>query len=290
MSARLTALAELVVDAAASRAYASLAARYGEPLTVAGLPVKYALLGLGKMGGSALGYASDIELLFVYGDSGKTPGPRGTEAGEFFGELVRATQGFIRARREGIFQIDLRLRPYGASGPLACSLESFCVYYAPGGPAHAYERLALVRMRAFAGDRALGERIERLRDELVYAPGSFDLGEFQDLRERQMREKAMPDRPNAKFGSGALVDLEYAIQILQVRHGGANPQPADSADPRGHCRAGVDRRPRRWRGAGARRGLPILQDPHKRPQDAQGLGRRSLPARGGLRGVHAPGS
>jgi glutamate-ammonia-ligase adenylyltransferase len=223
LSERLTTLAELVVEAAASRAYDSLTARFGEPLTVASLPVKYALLGLGKMGGAALGYASDIELLVVYGDSGRTTGPRIVEAGEFFGELVRATQGFIRAKREGIFQIDLRLRPYGASGPLACSLESFCVYYAPEGPAHAYERLALVRMRAFAGDRTLGERVERLRDELLYAPGSFDLGEFQDLRERQMREKAKPDRPNAKFGSGALVDLEYAIQILQVRHGGANP-------------------------------------------------------------------
>ena len=52
------------------------------------------------MGGAALGYASDIELLVVYGDSGRTTGPRIVEAGEFFGELVRATQGFIRAKRD----------------------------------------------------------------------------------------------------------------------------------------------------------------------------------------------
>ena len=224
LSERLTALAELVVQAAAERAYRSLAARYGEPLTVAGLPVKYAVLGLGKMGGSALGYASDIELLFVYGDSGTTAGPEIVDNGEFFGALVRATQGLIRAKREGIFHIDLRLRPYGDTGPLACSLESFCVYYASDGPAHSYERLALVRLRAIAGDKALGERVERVRDELVYVSKGFDLAEFALLRERQLREKTKGGRPNAKFSSGALVDLEYAVQILQLEHGAEDPK------------------------------------------------------------------
>ena len=219
LSERLTALAELVVEKSAARAYRSLAARYGEPLTVAGLPVKCAVLGLGKLGGAALGYASDIELLFVYGDSGQTAGPEIVDNAEFFGALVRATQAFIRAKREGIFSVDLRLRPYGASGPLACSLESFCVYYAPDGPAQSYERLALVRLRAVAGDRELGERVERIRDELVFGPNRFDFAEFASLRERQLREKTKSGRPNAKFGSGALVDLEYAVQILQIRHG-----------------------------------------------------------------------
>jgi glutamate-ammonia-ligase adenylyltransferase len=219
LSKRLTALAELVVEAAAAYAYRALSARYGDPLTAAGFPAKYAVMGLGKMGGSALGYASDIELLFVYGDSGQTAGPKVVENAEFFGGLVRAIQSYIRAKREGIFQVDIRLRPYGASGPLACSLESFCTYYAPSGPAHSYERLALVRLRAVGGDRALGERVERLRDDLVYSAKGFDIAEFRDLRERQLREKTKPGKPNAKFGSGALVDLEYAVQILQIRHG-----------------------------------------------------------------------
>ena len=224
LSERLTALAELVVGCAASYAYRTLAARHGEPSTVAGLPVGYAIMGLGKLGGAALGYASDIELLFVYGDSGSTTGPRAIENSEFFEILVRTTQSYIHAKREGIFHIDLRLRPYGDSGPLACSLESFCTYFASEGQARSYERLALVRLRAVGGDRALGERVERLRDELIYAAKGFDLSEFRSLRERQLRYKNDPAGPNAKFSPGALVDLEYAVQILQIERGAAEPR------------------------------------------------------------------
>jgi glutamate-ammonia-ligase adenylyltransferase len=219
LSRRLTALAELVVERSAAFAYRTLVARHGEPRTAAGMSAKYAVMGLGKLGGGELGYASDIELLFVYDDAGETDGPRPVENREFFGELVRLAQSCVRARREGIFQVDLRLRPHGASGPLACSLESLCTYFSPDGPAHSAERLALVRMRAIAGDRALGERVERLRDEWIYEGGGFDLSEFRNLRERQLRDKTRSGRPNAKFGPGALVDLEYSIQILQVRHG-----------------------------------------------------------------------
>ena len=148
LSRRLTALAEQVVEAAASFAWHALRARFGEPRTVAGLPVRYAIMGLGKMGGVALGYASDIELLFVYSDSGSTAGPEIIDNSEFFDRLVREVLRLVHAKREGIFHIDLRLRPFGAAGPLGCSLESFCTYYARGGPAHSYERLSQVRLRA----------------------------------------------------------------------------------------------------------------------------------------------
>ncbi len=255
LSRRLTALAELVVECAASRAFCSLIDRFGTPMSVGGIPAAYAIMGLGKMGGAALGYASDIELLFVYGDSGSTSGPEVLDNSEFFDRLVRETQRLVHAKREGIFHVDLRLRPHGASGPVACSLESFCTYYAKGGPAQAYERLSLVRLRAVGGDRQLGSRIERLRDEMIYSAGAIDLAELRALRERQMREKtrpgqlagssaeraetavsaganraaaasAGPQMPrssaavlNAKFSPGALVDLEYAVQVLQVTHG-----------------------------------------------------------------------
>jgi glutamate-ammonia-ligase adenylyltransferase len=223
LSERLTALAELVVNAAASRAYEGLVGKYGEPRTAAGFPVPFAVMGLGKLGGADLGYASDIELLFVYGDSGTTAGPRVVENGEFFDSLVGATRSCIRAKREGIFQLDLRLRPYGESGPLACSLESFCTYYAPEGPAHSYERLALVRLRRLGGDATFGGRVERLRDEMVYSTRGFDVAEFRALRDRQLRYKSDPARPNAKFSPGALVDLEYAVQILQMARGAEKP-------------------------------------------------------------------
>jgi len=224
-SRSLTALAELVVDRAAAFVHAELAGRFGTPRTVAGMSARYAVLGLGKLGGEALGYASDIELLFVYSDAGATAGgpEGGLDNAEFFDRMVRGVLRTVRAKREGIFQVDLRLRPHGQAGPLASSLGAFCSYYAPGGPAEAWERLALVRLRAVAGDRDLGSRVERLRDELVYAGPALDLASLRRLRERQLAEKARPGRTNAKFSPGALVDLEYAVQALQIEHGRSRP-------------------------------------------------------------------
>jgi len=225
LSRRLTALAEVIVDAAAAFAWRLVAARTGEPRTVAGLPVRLAIMGLGKLGGAALGYASDIELLFVYSDSGSTDGipDAGERVGnaEFFDRLVREVLRLVHAKREGIFHIDLRLRPFGNAGPLACSLESFCTYYARGGGSHSYERLSLVRLRTVGGDRSFGSQVERLRDEMVYTAQSIDLAELRDLRLKQAQEKASPGRLNAKFSPGGLVDLEYAVQMLQVIHGAA---------------------------------------------------------------------
>jgi glutamate-ammonia-ligase adenylyltransferase len=233
LSRCLTALAEAVVDRAVRFAHRGLAARFGEPRTVAGMPARLAVLGLGKMGGAALGYASDIELLFVYSDAGATAGAgeAGASAGgdsldnaEFFDRLVREVLRLVRAKREGIFHLDLRLRPHGQAGPLASSLGAFCAYYAPGGTADAWERLALVRLRAVAGDAGLGARVERLRDELVYAAHGPDPASLRRLRERQIVGAVPPGRLNAKYSPGALVDLEYAVQALQLQHGGTEPR------------------------------------------------------------------
>ncbi len=224
LSERLTLLAETVVNKAAELVYTLLVNAFGRPRTIAGLEAEYAVLSLGKLGGAALGYASDIELLFVYSDNGRTDGDPSLSNAEFFDHLVRKTRDFIKAKREGIFHVDLRLRPHGNAGPLACSLDSFCSYYGHGGQAHSYERLALVRMRAVGGDPGLGSRMERLRDELVYFSDSIDFDELQDLREKQFRKKTDGGKPNAKFSPGGLVDLEYGVQILQVMHGRDFPQ------------------------------------------------------------------
>ncbi len=251
----LTLLAEAVVETAVGLARERLAGRYGVPRTIAGLPARLAVMGLGKLGGGDLGYASDIELLFVYSDSGRTSGAaESIENAEFYNLLVKESSRLIRTKREGIFQVDLRLRPFGASGPLACSLESFCRYFGPReepaggggdaapageaaggrpaaglsapGAASALERLALVRLRTVAGDRGLGSRLERLRDEMIYVSRGIDLAELRALRERQLADKVGSSRGavegrtlNAKFSPGALVDLEYTVQILQVTFG-----------------------------------------------------------------------
>jgi glutamate-ammonia-ligase adenylyltransferase len=226
LARRLTRLAEAVIRAAVRLARDELVRRFGPPLSVAGIESPFAVLGLGKLGGAALGYASDIEILCVYEDSGKTGGERSISNADFFARLVKEVMRLIEAKREGIFHVDARLRPYGTAGPMACSLETFCRYYAPGGGAHAAERLALVRMRAVAGDAALGARLERLRDEMVYDPRTIDLESLQELRERQFRDKAGRGGPNAKFSPGGLVDLEYGIQILQVAWGRVNTRLA----------------------------------------------------------------
>ena len=218
-SEKLTRLAESVVNSAARLTYGHLVRRFGVPRTVGGIETEYAVMGLGKLGGMALGYASDIELLFVYSDNGRTDGDESLENSEFFDRLVKGIREFIRAKREGIFRLDLRLRPYGNDGPLACSLESFSRYYAKGGQAHAYERLALVRLRTIGGNGALGARLERIRDQMVYVSDSVDVQEVLKLRKKQCDVKVRGDCSNAKFSPGGLVDLEYAVQILQIKYG-----------------------------------------------------------------------
>ena len=220
----LTLLAEHIIKAAVEIVYEHLVKRYGTPRTVGLLPTRFALFGLGKFGAESLGYASDIELLLVYRDSGRTDGEKSIQNTEFFEKLVQEFTQCIRSKREGIMTIDLQLRPYGTDGPLACSMESFCRYYGQGGPAQSYERLALVRLRGVAGDKAFGHQIERLRDEYIYSPRSIIIDEIREIRAKQYAEKASGINPNAKFSPGALVDLEYDIQILQVLYGKDMPE------------------------------------------------------------------
>ncbi len=234
LSHRLTKLAEVVVDCAFALAWETVTRRYGRPRSAAGLPAQYAVFGLGKMGGSALGYASDIELMMVYSDQGDTDGATDDAANErrrtritnreFFEKLVVEAVGMIDSRREAIFEIDLRLRPYGNDGPKAVHIESFINYFGPAGKAHSAERLALIRLRHIAGDEELGRRVVAIRDQLIYESHGIRAAEIRDLRVRQAEEKVGDGRLNAKFSPGALVDLEYNVQLLQVERGRDHPQ------------------------------------------------------------------
>ncbi|MBN1647612.1 MAG: glutamate-ammonia-ligase adenylyltransferase [Spirochaetales bacterium] len=219
LSKRLTRLAEAVCAEALDFCWNELVNKYGTPCTITGETCPYGLFGLGKMGGEALGYASDIELLLVYSDNGKTDGQNSIANSAFFEELVKNMIRIIKAKREGIFSIDLRLRPWGKSAPLACSLEHFCSYYGPGGDAHSLEMLALVRLRAIHGEAGFLRHIEQLRDDYLYCEGSIDLAELRKARTIQFEQKRRGDLVNVKFSVGGLVDLEYAVQILQIEHG-----------------------------------------------------------------------
>ena len=221
-SQTLTRLAEATLRSAAGIVFDNLKSKHGLPRTVAGLEAQWAIFGLGKFGGEALGYASDIELLLVFSDNGRTDGAEPIENSEFFSKAALMLTEVIKAKREGIFHVDIRLRPYGESGPMACSLDSFCRYYGPKGKALSYERLALTRLRAVAGSSELGAKVERLRDDFIYGASNVSFEELRDLREKQFAEKTAGGRYNAKFSPGALVDLEYDVQLLQVMHGSVN--------------------------------------------------------------------
>lgn len=215
LSDRLTILAEELIDAATSVVYAELEQRLGPPTGKRGL-VRFSLLGLGKFGSKALGYASDLELLLVHDGN-----PNDRAAASFFNQLMLNLQETLQSKQQGLFELDLRLRPWGKSGPLQSSIQEFESYYAPGGKAHSLERLALTRLRAIAGDPNFGLQVERLRDDLIYQRSWLDLGELADARARQYEQRT--GAPNAKYSRGALVDLEYAVQILQVSYGSRFP-------------------------------------------------------------------
>jgi glutamate-ammonia-ligase adenylyltransferase len=143
-AAELTELAEVIISSVVNLCFEELTFRYGKPTGEDGSAGKYSVVALGKCGGRELGFASDIELMFIYDGTGYTDGPEKIEISEFYEKLVRSVISSIHARQEGIFQIDLRLRPYGNAGSMAVSLEAFRRYFSPDGPAWAYERQALV--------------------------------------------------------------------------------------------------------------------------------------------------
>ncbi|MEJ5223968.1 MAG: hypothetical protein WHV44_05880, partial [Anaerolineales bacterium] len=222
-SRELTDLAEVVVNAAYHLTAEDLRALHGTPRDAAGDPLQMAVLALGKCGGRELGFASDIELMFVYEGEGVTDGPAPVSVAEFEEKVVQHFLGAIRARQEGIFHVDLQLRPYGKAGSFAVSLESFRRYFAPDGPAWAYERQALVKLRAIAGDERLGKKVEALRDQFIYTGQPFDVTAMRAMRERQVRHLVRGGTFNAKYSPGGLVDVEYLIQALQITHGAQNP-------------------------------------------------------------------
>jgi glutamate-ammonia-ligase adenylyltransferase len=221
-SLALTDLAEAVVAEALFLCHARLVDEHGRPLAADGRECPVAVLGLGKFGGREMGYASDIELLVVYEGPGATE-KSGIENGLFFEELVRGLTDLIAAREEGIFHVDLRLRPHGGKGSLASPLQAVPAYYRPGGEAAPFERQALIKLRRVAGDEALGREVEGHRDGFVWSDAPWDRANALHLRERQARELVPVGRFSVKYSEGALVEVEYSVQYLQIQHGRDHP-------------------------------------------------------------------
>ena len=185
-SESLTTLAEVILAQALGEAQAVVNRKHPPPATLSKGPLPFSICGLGKLGGRELGYASDIELIFVYGTNASgRPSPG---IGEYYERLVQEFLHWIEAKQEGIFQLDIRLRPHGEKGLLANSFDDVKRYYRTGGAAAPFERQALIKLRHVAGHAALGRRIERYRDEFVYSRTSWPLDTALHLRRRQIRE------------------------------------------------------------------------------------------------------
>ena len=179
-----------------------------------------ALFSLGKWGGKEMGYASDLETLLLY-DGGENIREA---AYSWHDHFVREFKTLLKSKKDGIFELDFRLRPDGEDGPLPVSLNRFRDYYREGGSAYPFERQALIRLRPIAGDSSLIQAVIDHRDRYVYNTSPLYLGEMARLRERQQKEWAPPGKINVKYSKGGLVDAEYPIHFLQIRWGREYPE------------------------------------------------------------------
>jgi glutamate-ammonia-ligase adenylyltransferase len=223
---QLSDLADSVVECALQLSLEELQEKFG--IMPKG---RFAVLGMGKMGGRELDYNSDLDLVFIYDadeDGYSSGGSRGKlPAHDFY---VRAGQKLITylsaPTEEGIaYKIDMQLRPSGKAGPLVSSLEAFRDYHRTSS--QLWERQSLIKARYVAGESSLGKDLEKLAANFAYGSGLSreGVGEIHHLRMRMERELAgeSDSRFNLKKGRGGIVDIEFLTQMLQLAHGVHHP-------------------------------------------------------------------
>ncbi len=218
-SQALTTLAEVILDQALLEAQSVVNQSRKPPPTKNDQFLPVTICGLGKFGGRELGYASDIEIVFIYDVDPHTPPHQRSIFGEYYERLVQEFLHWIEAKQEGIFQIDTRLRPHGEKGLLANSLEEIQQYYHVEGGAAPFERQAWIKLRHVAGDPILGRHVEDHRDVFVYSSEPWALDTALHLRHRQIRELVPQGSVHVKYSAGGLIDIEYTTQYLQLLHG-----------------------------------------------------------------------
>jgi glutamate-ammonia-ligase adenylyltransferase len=184
-----------------------------------GPTVPFAVIGMGRLGGRELSYASDIDVLFVYDGDGSSAF---AEAERIATQLVREI-GATTAEGQ-TFRIDVNLRPEGRRGMIARSLDSYRAYYEQYGLP--WEFQSLLRARPVAGDADVGARFMELIQPFVFR-NPFPEQDAQEIRRVKVRvenERIPPGEDpqfHLKLGKGALTDVEFAVQLLQLQHAGA---------------------------------------------------------------------
>jgi [glutamine synthetase] adenylyltransferase / [glutamine synthetase]-adenylyl-L-tyrosine phosphorylase len=178
--------------------------------------VPFAVVALGKLGGRELNFASDLDVVFVYEGEGS----------EAFTEAVRAAEAVLAGIRERGFEADADLRPEGKSGPLARSLAAYLEYWERWG--ETWEFQSLLKARFVAGDQTLGRRLVAAARDFAY-PELLPLervAEIRKMRVRMERERVKPAdarRFHFKLGHGGLADVQFAVELAQMRHGAERP-------------------------------------------------------------------
>jgi glutamate-ammonia-ligase adenylyltransferase len=213
LSDHLTALADLILDSVLNLAWSGLKKRHRtEPA--------FAIIGYGKLGGKELGYASDLDMIFLYEDNHP-------DAAEIYTKLGQSINAWLTRHTSAgfLYETDLRLRPNGAAGLLVSSMEAFAQYQRE--QAWVWEHQALTRARFVAGDQQVGEAFENTRKEILCK--SRNLIELkQDIL--KMREKMLDVHPNPtplfdiKHDRGGIIDVEFIVQYLVLGYASQSPQ------------------------------------------------------------------
>ena len=225
VTSQLSLLGEVCLTAAFRLAVAELD-RFGRPtwqLEGHSAEAHLAIIAMGKLGGGELNYHSDLDIIFVYDRQGVTDGEKQISNHEYFAKLAQKIISILTMQtREGyVYKIDTRLRPSGNSGPLVTSLDSFLEYHRK--EAQIWERQALTKARVVLGDETLADQLHDIIRHSVYDT-TIDVEGGQEIRRLRMRMENELARESAgnyniKTGRGGMVDVEFAVQYLQLKEG-----------------------------------------------------------------------
>lgn len=234
VSDRLTETAELVLQAACDQAWRELTARHGQPRCVvdgASRAAAFGIIAYGKLGGLELGYASDLDLVFLHdstGESQQTDGERVLENGVFFVRLAKRIINFATMLTTAghLYEVDTRLQPEGRKGLLVSSLAAFEAYQRES--AWTWEHQALLRSRGIAGDAGVLAAFEAIRRQILTGHGHWDRlrADVLEMRERMRAELARGTEESfhIKHDLGGITDIEFIVQYLVLREARRHPE------------------------------------------------------------------
>lgn len=219
----LTLLAESCIRVALNFSYQQQCASKGTPLLSDGTPFNLVVLGMGKLGAHELNFSSDIDLIFAFAEHGELKDRQETAYSEFFTRIVHALVKILDTFTEDgfVFRTDIRLRPFGDSGPVIMSFDGMENYYQT--QAREWERYAMVKVRQVAGDFSSGKTLLAMFKPFVYRR-YLDYGAIEELRSLKLKitqELLRKDRmDNIKLGRGGIREIEFIGQAFQLIRGG----------------------------------------------------------------------